>query len=111
LKPYLVEFETNYLVGRDAAYDRFINDKKYKCISKIISALRQIEESDKTSVVHNLKSGNESIEKSRKLSFENKIEKKEGIAFVIFAVGVCILIKIIFDISIAGISNMGNMKI
>jgi hypothetical protein len=111
LKPYLVEFETNYLVGRDAAYEKFLNDERYKCISKIISALRQVEESDKISTVHNLKSGNESIEKSRKLNFENKVEKKEGIAFVIFVVGVCILVKIIFDVSIAGISNMGNMKI
>lgn len=111
LRPYLKEFESNYIAGRLAAYDKFLNKEKYKCISKIISALRHIEESDRTSTVYNLKSGNESIEKSRKINYENKIEKKEGIAFSIFIVGVCVLIKIIMDVSIAGISSMGNMNL
>lgn len=80
-------------------------------ISNIISSLKHIEDSDRTSTFYNLKSGNKSIEKSRKVNYENNIEKKEEIAFSTFIVGVCVLIKIIMDVSVAGISGMGNINL
>lgn len=110
LKPYLKSFESNYLINREDAYKKFLSDKRYTQVSKIISALRQIEGSNKESAIYNIESKNESIEKTRKLTYENKIEKKDGIALVIFVVGVCMLVKIIMDISAAGISSMSNMN-
>ncbi|MCH4236500.1 MAG: hypothetical protein LKF87_11065 [Clostridium tyrobutyricum] len=108
LKPYLQKFKTNYLINRNETYSEFLNQSKYKPILKLVSVLRQIEESDTKSTIYNLENNNSNIEKSRKITFENILEKKDGIMLILFSIGACMLLKIAFDVAVTAISNMGN---
>lgn len=105
------KFETSYLVNRESAYENFLSDSKMKPISKIVSLLRQIENSDRTMALKNIARNNENLEKIKKVSYENKVEQKEGVLLLLFAGGVIFLLKIIIDFSLNGLSNINTTNI
>ncbi|WP_236893395.1 hypothetical protein [Clostridium botulinum] len=97
-------------MNRDEAYNLFMLDKDKQAINKIITLLRQIEDSNKELALNNIKKYNENIDKIRKLEYQNKIENKEGLILLLFTIGTVLLMMLIVNFAVSSVNQVQNMK-
>ncbi len=100
-----------YYMNRDEAYNLFMLDKDKQAINKIITLLRQIEDSNKELALNNIKKYNENNkDKIRKLEYQNKMENKEGLILLLFTIGTVLLMMLIVNFAVSSVNQVQNMK-
>jgi hypothetical protein len=109
LKDELQKFFIAYMVNSEEAYNLYLTKAQNKQFRRIISILKQIEDSDQTEAIRNIKNQNENSKTLKRLELENTMEKKDGIALVVMTVGFTFLIKFIVDFCMIAMNSAGAM--